>query len=41
MEDKDSKVLYYIDKLTKEQKFGDAYAKYIDTMESIRNKFDM
>lgn len=29
------------DKLTKEQKFGDAYAKYIDTMESIRNKFDM
>ena len=29
------------DKLAKVQKFNDAYAKYIDTMESIRNKFDM
>lgn len=29
------------DKLAKAQKFNDAYAKYIDTMESIRNKFDM
>nr|DAV36594.1 MAG TPA: hypothetical protein [Bacteriophage sp.] len=29
------------DKLVKAQKFNDAYAKYIDTMESIRNKFDM
>lgn len=29
------------DKLAKVQKFDDAYAKYIDTMESIRNKFDM
>lgn len=29
------------DKLVKAQKFDDAYAKYIDTMESIRNKFDM
>ncbi len=29
------------DKLAKAQKFDDAYAKYIDTMESIRNKFDM
>lgn len=29
------------DKLAKAQKFNDAYAKYIDTMESIRNRFDM
>lgn len=29
------------DKLAKAQKFNGAYAKYIDTMESIRNKFDM
>lgn len=29
------------DKLVKAQKFNDAYIKYIDTMESIRNKFDM
>lgn len=29
------------DKLAKAQKFNDAYAKYVDTMESIRNKFDM
>lgn len=29
------------DKLVKAQKFNDTYAKYIDTMESIRNKFDM
>lgn len=29
------------DKLAKGQKFDDAYAKYVDTMESIRNKFDM
>lgn len=29
------------DKLAKAQKFDDAYAKYIDTMESIRNKFDI
>lgn len=29
------------DKLAKAQKFNDAHAKYIDTMESIRNKFDM
>lgn len=29
------------DKLAKSQKFNDAYAKYIDAMESIRNKFDM
>ena len=29
------------DKLAKAQKFDDAYTKYIDTMESIRNKFDM
>ena len=29
------------DKLAKAQKFDDAYAKYIDTMESIKNKFDM
>lgn len=29
------------DKLAKAQKFNDAYAKYIDTMESIRNKFDI
>lgn len=29
------------DKLAKAQKFNDAYTKYIDTMESIRNKFDM
>lgn len=29
------------DKLAKTQKFDDAYTKYIDTMESIRNKFDM
>lgn len=29
------------DKLAKAQKFNDAYLKYIDTMESIRNKFDM
>ena len=29
------------DKLAKAQKFNDAYVKYIDTMESIRNKFDM
>lgn len=29
------------DKLAKAQKFNDEYAKYIDTMESIRNKFDM
>lgn len=29
------------DKLAKSQKFNDAYVKYIDTMESIRNKFDM
>lgn len=29
------------DKLSKAQKFDDAYTKYIDTMESIRNKFDM
>ena len=29
------------DKLAKAQKFDDAYAKYVDTMESIRNKFDM
>lgn len=29
------------DKLAKSQKFNDAYTKYIDTMESIRNKFDM
>ena len=29
------------DKLVKAQKFDDAYTKYIDTMESIRNKFDM
>lgn len=29
------------DKLAKAQKFDDEYAKYVDTMESIRNKFDM
>ena len=29
------------DKLAKAQKFDGAYTKYIDTMESIRNKFDM
>lgn len=29
------------DKLAKAQRFDDAYAKYVDTMESIRNKFDM
>lgn len=29
------------DKLAKAQKFNDTYVKYIDTMESIRNKFDM
>lgn len=29
------------DKLAKAQKFDDAYTKYIDTMESIRNKFDI
>lgn len=29
------------DKLAKAKKFDDAYTKYIDTMESIRNKFDM
>lgn len=29
------------DKLAKVQRFDDAHAKYIDTMESIRNKFDM
>lgn len=29
------------DKLAKAQKFNDAHVKYIDTMESIRNKFDM
>lgn len=29
-----------VDAIT-EDKFGDAYAKYVDTMESIRNKFDM
>lgn len=29
------------DKIAKAQRFGDAYAKYVDTMESIRNKFDM
>lgn len=29
------------DKLAKAQKFDDAYTKYIDIMESIRNKFDM
>lgn len=29
------------DKLAKAQKFNDAYVKYIDTMESIRNKFDI
>ena len=29
------------DKLAKAQKFDDVYTKYIDTMESIRNKFDM
>lgn len=29
------------DKLAKAQKFDDAYTKYIDTMESIRNRFDM
>lgn len=29
------------DKLAKAQKFDDAYAKYADTMESIRNKFDI
>lgn len=29
------------DKLAKGQRFDDAYTKYIDTMESIRNKFDM
>lgn len=29
------------DKLAKAQKFNDAYAKYIDAMESIRNKFDI
>ena len=29
------------DKLAKAQKFDDAHAKYIDAMESIRNKFDM
>lgn len=29
------------DKLAKAQKFDDAYAKYVDTIESIRNKFDM
>lgn len=29
------------DKLAKAQRFDDAYTKYIDTMESIRNKFDM
>lgn len=29
------------DKLAKAQKFDDEYAKYIDTMTSIRNKFDM
>lgn len=29
------------DKLTKAQKFDDAHAKYVDTMESIRNKFEM
>lgn len=29
------------DKLAKAQKFDDEYAKYVDTMASIRNKFDM
>lgn len=29
------------DKLAKAQKFDDAYTKYVETMESIRNKFDM
>ena len=29
------------DKLAKAQKFDDEYAKYVDTMESIRNKLDM
>ena len=29
------------DKLVKTQKFDDAYAKYVETMTSIRNKFDM
>lgn len=29
------------DKLAKAQKFNDAYVKYIDTMGSIRNKFDI
>lgn len=29
------------DKLAKAQKFNDAYTKYVETMESIRNKFDM
>lgn len=29
------------DKLAKAKKFNDAYLKYIDTMESIRNKFDI
>ena len=29
------------DKLAKAQRFDDAYTKYIDTMESIRNKFDI
>ena len=29
------------DKLAKAQRFDDAYAKYVDTMTSIRNKFDM
>ena len=29
------------DKLAKAQKFDDAYTKYVDTIESIRNKFDM
>lgn len=29
------------DKFAKAQKFDDEYAKYVDTMESIRNKFDM
>lgn len=29
------------DKLVKTQKFDDAYTKYVETMTSIRNKFDM
>lgn len=29
------------DKLAMAQKFDDAYTKYVETMESIRNKFDM